>query len=64
MYYTSEFFRALYSRIENTLEGLPPPYRLNKVLMNTTTSPESRHPGKAPNHAVNWISGIMNKHFY
>ncbi|XP_066906532.1 double-stranded RNA-specific editase Adar isoform X2 [Halyomorpha halys] len=57
LFHPTHLRRALYSRIENTLEGLPPPYRLNKVLMNTTTSPESRHPGKAPNHAVNWISG-------
>lgn len=57
LFHPTHLRRALFSRIENTLEGLPPPYRLNKVLMNTTTSPESRQTGKAPNHSVNWIAG-------
>lgn len=40
-----------------TIQGLPPPYRLNKPLMSLITSPELRQPGKAPNYSVNWTIG-------
>uniref|UniRef100_A0A1Y1MHS4 Double-stranded RNA-specific editase Adar n=1 Tax=Photinus pyralis TaxID=7054 RepID=A0A1Y1MHS4_PHOPY len=49
--------RALYGRIENTLQGLPPPYLLNRPLMLLTTSLEGRQPSKAPSFAVNWVLG-------
>lgn len=44
-------------RIENTLQGLPPPYRLNRPGMYVVTSSEQRHPCKAPTFSVNWING-------
>lgn len=55
LFHQTHLRRALYGRIENTLIGLPPPFRLNKILMNTTSSPEARQTGKAPNHSINWV---------
>lgn len=53
----SHLYRAVCGRIETTVEGLPPPFRLNKPMLSVTSSPEVRQPGKAPNHSVNWIIG-------
>ncbi|XP_044580565.1 double-stranded RNA-specific editase Adar isoform X1 [Cotesia glomerata] len=53
----SHMYRAVCGRIENTIQGLPPPYRLNKPLMSLITSSEVRQPGKAPNYSVNWTTG-------
>ncbi|XP_011684953.1 PREDICTED: double-stranded RNA-specific editase Adar isoform X2 [Wasmannia auropunctata] len=53
----SHMYRAVCGRIENTIQGLPPPYRLNKPLMSLITSNEIRQPGKAPNYSVNWTIG-------
>lgn len=50
-------FRAIYGRIENTLQGLTPPFRLNRPVMCLVTSSETRHPAKAPNFSVNWVIG-------
>ncbi|XP_012281442.1 double-stranded RNA-specific editase Adar isoform X2 [Orussus abietinus] len=50
-------YRAVCGRLENTIQGLPPPYRLNKPLMSLITSSEVRQPGKAPNYSVNWTIG-------
>lgn len=54
----SHMYRAVCGRIENTIQGLPPPYRLNKPLMSLITSSEVRQPGKAPNYSVNWTIGL------
>lgn len=54
----SHMYRAICGRIENTIQGLPPPYRLNKPLMSLITSNEIRQPGKAPNYSVNWTLGL------
>nr|CAD7404859.1 unnamed protein product [Timema cristinae] len=54
LFHPSHMYRAVCGRIENTVQGLPPPYRLNKPLMSLITSPEVRQPGKAPNYSVNW----------
>ncbi|XP_071632242.1 adenosine deaminase acting on RNA isoform X3 [Temnothorax longispinosus] len=53
----SHMYRAVCGRIEHTIQGLPPPYRLNKPLMSLITSSEVRQPGKAPNYSVNWTIG-------
>ncbi|XP_039313773.1 double-stranded RNA-specific editase Adar isoform X1 [Solenopsis invicta] len=53
----SHMYRAVCGRIENTIQGLPPPYRLNKPLMSLITSAEVRQPGKAPNYSMNWTIG-------
>lgn len=53
----SHLYRAVCGRIETTVEGLPPPFRLNKPMLSVTSSPEVRQPGKAPNHSVNWVIG-------
>lgn len=50
-------YRAVCGRIENTLQGLPPPYKLNRPYMCLVTSEEQRYPAKAPNYSVNWIIG-------
>lgn len=56
----SHMYRAVCGRIENTIQGLPPPYRLNKPLMSLITSSEVRQPGKAPNYSVNWTIGLSS----
>ncbi|XP_011496007.1 PREDICTED: double-stranded RNA-specific editase Adar isoform X2 [Ceratosolen solmsi marchali] len=55
----SHMYRAVCGRIENTIQGLPPPYKLNKPLMSLITSSEVRQPGKAPNYSVNWTIGQL-----
>lgn len=44
-------------RIESSLQGLPPPFQLNRPSMYLVTSSEQRHPCKAPTFSVNWITG-------
>ncbi|XP_067012157.2 double-stranded RNA-specific editase Adar [Anabrus simplex] len=58
LFHPSHMYRAVCGRIENTIQGLPPPYRMNKPLMSLITSPEVRQPGKAPNYSVNWTTGL------
>ncbi|XP_049791695.1 double-stranded RNA-specific editase Adar-like isoform X1 [Schistocerca nitens] len=58
LFHPSHMYRAICGRIESTIQGLPPPYRLNKPLMSLITSPEVRQPGKAPNYSVNWTVGM------
>lgn len=53
----SHMHRAVCGRIESTLQGLPPPYKLNKPSMYLVTSEIQRYPAKAPNYSVNWIVG-------
>lgn len=60
----SHMYRAVCGRIENTIQGLPPPYRLNKPLMSLITSSEVRQPGKAPNYSVNWTIGLYQIYVY
>lgn len=56
----SHMIRAMYGRIENTLQGLPPPFHLNRPNMFLTTSCESRQPSKALGFAVIWCKGMPN----
>jgi double stranded RNA-specific editase B len=51
-------FRAIYGRIENTIQGLPPPFRLNRPSMYLLTSSETRMPCKAPSFSVIWCTGL------
>lgn len=44
-------------RIHDTLQGLTPPYRLNRPYICSVTSLESRRTVKAPNFSVNWTVG-------
>lgn len=39
------------------MQGLPPPFLLNRPSMYLLTSSETRQPKKAPNFAVIWTSG-------
>lgn len=55
--------RAVCGRIEQTIQGLPPPYRLNQPRMNQGSSTESRQPQKAPTISVNWDCGKSLAHF-
>lgn len=57
LFHPSHLYRAVCGRIENSIEGLPPPYRLNKPLLSLTSSREARQPTKAPSYSLNWTSG-------
>lgn len=50
--------RAICGRIENTLQGLPPPFLLNRPEMLKSTSIETRQAQKAPSFAVIWMKGM------
>ncbi|XP_074041218.1 adenosine deaminase acting on RNA [Leptinotarsa decemlineata] len=50
--------RAIGKRIEGSLQGLPPPYLLNRPAMWRATSVEVRQPQKAPNFSVIWTCGL------
>ncbi|XP_044737580.1 double-stranded RNA-specific editase Adar [Chrysoperla carnea] len=50
--------RAIHGRIEPTIQGLPPPFRLNKPHTSLLTSSEVRRAAKAPNFSVNWTDGL------
>jgi hypothetical protein len=58
LFHPHHLFRAVAGRIEATVAGLPPPFRLNVPRLNLLSSPEVRQPGKAPNYSVNWTSGM------
>ncbi|XP_050296236.1 double-stranded RNA-specific editase Adar isoform X2 [Anthonomus grandis grandis] len=51
-------YRAICGRVENTLQGLPPPFLLNRPQMLKATSVETRQAQKAPNFAVIWMCGM------
>ncbi|XP_058127235.1 double-stranded RNA-specific editase Adar isoform X2 [Anopheles coustani] len=52
----AHMYRAICGRIENAIQGLPPPYRLNKPKLALMTSAESRNQTKPPNFSINWIT--------
>ncbi|XP_071546069.1 double-stranded RNA-specific editase 1 isoform X2 [Panulirus ornatus] len=54
LFSASHMYRAVCGRIEQTVQGLPPPYKLNQPKMNQGSSTESRQPQKAPTISVNW----------
>jgi len=54
LFNASHMYRAVCGRIEHTVQGLPPPYKLNQPKMNQGSSTESRQPQKAPTISVNW----------
>ncbi|CAH0382806.1 unnamed protein product [Bemisia tabaci] len=56
----SHLYRAVIGRLEGTLQALPPPYRLNKPLLETTSSNTERLASKTPNHAVVWSADMLN----
>ncbi|XP_062537383.1 double-stranded RNA-specific editase Adar isoform X2 [Armigeres subalbatus] len=53
----AHMYRAICGRIENSIQGLPPPYRLNKPKLALMTSAESRNQTKPPNFSINWLIG-------
>lgn len=57
LFHPTHLYRAVYGRVMETIQGLPPPYRLHLPMMNLVSSPEVRQPGKAPNFSVNWTVG-------
>lgn len=57
LFHPTHMYRAVVGRIQPTMEGLLPPYRLHVPRLNLVSSPEVRQPGKAPNYSVNWIQG-------
>ncbi|XP_065366088.1 double-stranded RNA-specific editase Adar isoform X4 [Calliphora vicina] len=50
-------YRAVCGRIEKSIQGLPPPYHLNKPRLAQLTSSEPRNQAKAPNFGINWTTG-------
>lgn len=50
-------YRAVCGRIEKSIQGLPPPYHLNKPRLAQLTSSEPRNQAKAPNFGINWTVG-------
>ncbi|XP_022185212.1 double-stranded RNA-specific editase Adar isoform X2 [Nilaparvata lugens] len=57
LFNVTHMYRAIGGRIEGTVQALPPPFRLNKPSLGVTSSSETRHTGRAPNHSVNWVIG-------
>lgn len=59
------FFSAIAGRLEKSIQGLPPPYRLNVPKLALVTSSEARCQLKPPNYSVNWViskqSGELQK---
>ncbi|XP_058443449.1 double-stranded RNA-specific editase Adar isoform X2 [Malaya genurostris] len=53
----AHMYRAICGRVENSIQGLPPPYRLNKPRLALMTSAESRNQTKPPNFSINWVIG-------
>lgn len=51
----AHMYRAICGRVESSIQGLPPPYRLNKPRLALMTSAESRNQTKPPNFSINWI---------
>ncbi|XP_017785681.1 PREDICTED: double-stranded RNA-specific editase Adar [Nicrophorus vespilloides] len=61
LFHQTHLYRAICGRVESTLQGLPPPFRLNRPNMSLVTSFESRQPTKAPNFAVNWLGHLPDE---
>ena len=59
LFHAHHMFRAMAGRIQQTVEGLPQPYRLNVPRLNLLSSSEVRQPGKALNYSVNWTVGCI-----
>ncbi|XP_058820752.1 double-stranded RNA-specific editase Adar isoform X2 [Topomyia yanbarensis] len=53
----AHMYRAICGRVESSIQGLPPPYRLNKPRLALMTSAESRNQTKPPNFSINWVIG-------
>ncbi|XP_055587066.1 double-stranded RNA-specific editase Adar isoform X2 [Uranotaenia lowii] len=53
----AHMYRAICGRVESCIQGLPPPYRLNKPRLALMTSAESRNQTKPPNFSINWVIG-------
>lgn len=56
-------FRAIAGRLEKSIQGLPPPYRLNIPKLALVTSSEARCQLKPPNYSVNWVVSKINGEF-
>jgi len=54
LFNAAHMYRAVSGRVEHTVQGLPPPFRLNQPKMSQGSSTESRQPQKAPTISVNW----------
>ncbi|KAF5286227.1 hypothetical protein FQR65_LT02239 [Abscondita terminalis] len=50
-------YRALCGRVENTLQGISPPYLLNQPEMLSTTFTENPNFARAPKFSINWVNG-------
>lgn len=57
LFHPSHLYRAVCGRIENIIDGLPPPYRLNKPKLASIINTEPRQVGKTPSLSINWTLG-------
>ncbi|KAL7030630.1 hypothetical protein ACKWTF_006732 [Chironomus riparius] len=53
----NHMYRAIAGRLEKSIKGLPPPYRLNIPKLALVTSSEARCQLKPPNYSINWTIG-------
>ncbi|GIX72193.1 double-stranded RNA-specific editase 1 [Caerostris extrusa] len=58
LFHPNHLHRALFGRFENSIEDLPPSFKINKPKMCVISSPETRHLAKSPNFSVNWTTGL------
>lgn len=56
--------RAIAGRLEKSIQGLPPPYRLNIPKLALVTSSEARCQLKPPNYSVNWVFSKQNGNIF
>lgn len=57
------FLSAIAGRLEKSIQGLPPPYRLNVPKLALVTSSEARCQLKPPNYSVNWVISKQSGEF-
>lgn len=57
LYFIFFLSRAIAGRLEKSIKGLPPPYRLNIPKLALVTSSEARCQLKPPNYSINWTVG-------
>jgi double stranded RNA-specific editase B len=56
-------YSAIAGRLEKSIQGLPPPYRLNIPKLALVTSSEARCQLKPPNYSVNWVLSKQSGEF-
>lgn len=60
LFHPQHMFRAICGRLADSIQALPPPFTLNKPLLNVTSSSEQRQPSKTPHFSLAWSKGWSN----